>query len=281
MTLSNLDYSKFLMFEDLNSSNWGKESGFLKHNIINEILYGQENEGGGSFAQTYEMDDINNFNSAPFLIFPADSSQHSAVIDALSQKNFSLKGPPGTGKSQTIANIIGSFLASNRTVLFLAEKKTAIDVVKKRLNQIGLGHFCLGITSPNKADVVDQLKDRLENSRSFRTDDFDDTKNKLLDNLTKLKEYKFTITKEYGRLGMRFYDILFKFLDLSKHMTENELNILKESNISNVNNSSLNDIEENKNKLNTAKNLSLELQKYFENKENPYKDIDKQLNPLK
>ena len=280
MTLSNLDYSKFLMFEDLNSSNWGKESGFLKHNIINEILYGQENEGEGSFAQTYEMDDINNFNSAPFLIFPADSSQHSAVIDALSQKNFSLKGPPGTGKSQTIANIIGSFLASNRTVLFLAEKKTAIDVVKKRLNQIGLGHFCLGITSPNKADVVDQLKDRLENSRNFRTDDFDDTKNRLLDNLTKLKEYKFTITKEYGRLGMRLYDILFKFLDLSKHMTENELNILKELNISNVNNSSLNEIEENKNKLNTAKNLSLELQKYFENKENPYKDIDKQLNPF-
>ena len=52
------------------------------------------------------------------------------------------------------------------------------------------------------------------------------------------------------------------------------------ANLSNVNNSSLNDIEENKNKLNTAKNLSLELQKYFENKENPYKDIDKQLNPF-
>lgn len=280
MTLSNLDYSKFLMFEDLNSSNWANDSGFLKHNIINEILYGQENKDGESFEKTYEMDDINNFNSAPFLIFPADSSQHSAVIDALSQKNFSLKGPPGTGKSQTIANIIGSFLASNRTVLFLAEKKTAIDVVKKRLDQIGLGHFCLGITSPNKADVIDQLKERLENRNNIRTDDFDDTKNKLLDNLTKLKEYKFTITKEYGNLGMRLYDILFKFLYLSKEITEKELNVLRELNISNVVNASMNDIEEGKNKLNTAKNLSLELQKYFKNKKNPYEDIEKQLNPF-
>lgn len=280
MTLSNLDYSKFLMFEDLNSSNWGNDSGFLKHNIINEILYGQENEGDGSFEKTYEMDDINNFNSAPFLVFPADSSQHSAVIDALSQKNFSLKGPPGTGKSQTIANIIGSFLASNRTVLFLAEKKTAIDVVKKRLDQIGLGHFCLGITSPNKADVIDQLKERLENRQNIRTDDFDDTKDRLLDNLTKLKEYKFTITKEYGNLGMQLYDILFKYLDLSKEITENELNILRELDISNVVNASQNEIEEGKNKLNTAKNLSLELKKYFNNKKNPYEEIEKQLNPF-
>lgn len=280
MTLSNLDYSKFLMFEDLNSSNWGNDSGFLKHNIINEILYGQQNGGGGSFEQTYDMDDINNFNSAPFLVFPADSSQHSAVIDALSQKNFTLKGPPGTGKSQTIANIIGSFLASNRTVLFLAEKKTAIDVVKKRLDQIGLGHFCLGITSPNKTDVIDQLKERLENRQIIRTDDFEDTKNRLLENLTKIKEYKFTITKEYGNLGMKLYDILFKYLSLSKEINENEMNILRDLSISNVVNASLNEIEEVKNKLDTAKNLSLELKKYFNNKKNPYEDIEKQLNPF-
>ena len=146
----------------------------------------------------------------PFLIFPADSSQHSAVIDALSQKNFSLKGPPGTGKSQTIANIIGAFLSSNRSVLFLAEKNTAIEVVKKRLNQIGLGHFCLGITSPNKSGLIDQLKIRLDKKSLIRIDDYDDTKNKLLDNLSKLKEYKILITKEFGSLGMQVYEILFK-----------------------------------------------------------------------
>lgn len=280
MTLSNLDYSKFLMFQDLNASNWPKDSGFLKHSIINEILYGQINEGGESFEKTYDMDDLNNFNSAPFLIFPADSSQHSAVIDALSQKNFSLKGPPGTGKSQTIANIIGAFLASNRTVLFLAEKKTAIDVVKKRLNQIGLGHFCVGITSPNKTDVIDQLKERIENKQTIRTDDFDDTKNKLLENISKLKEYKFTITREYGNLGMRIYDILFKYLNLIKELNEKEIDVLRNLVLTNIKNSSLNDIEDSKFKLNTAKNLGKEVNGYFKNKHNPYANLEKQLNPF-
>ena len=214
------------------------------------------------------------------MIFPADSSQHSAVIDALSQKNFSLKGPPGTGKSQTIANIIGSFLSSNRSVLFLAEKKTAIEVVKKRLNQIGLGHFCLGVTSPKKIEVIDQLKLRLDKTSKLRINDFDDTRDKLLDNLSKLKQYKSIITKEFGNLGMQVYDILFNFLKVSDRITDNEKIILREIELNNIKNNSLNDIEDSKNKLLTLKKLGEEFKNYFKDKENHFKKIQKQLNPI-
>ena len=64
---------------------------------------------------------------------PADSSQLAAVVAAAEGRDFVLIGPPGTGKSQTIANIIAQCLASSKTVLFVAEKAAALDVVHRRL----------------------------------------------------------------------------------------------------------------------------------------------------
>lgn len=90
---------------------------------------------------------------------PADSSQLAAVAAAAEGRNFVLIGPPGTGKSQTITNIIADQLGRGRTVLFVAEKSAALDVVHRRLTQIGLGDAVLELHS-NKADrkkVLEQL----------------------------------------------------------------------------------------------------------------------------
>jgi len=87
----------------------------------------------------------------------ADSSQMSAVASAAKGKNFVLIGPPGTGKSQTITNIIAQSLAEKKTVLFVAEKAAALNVVYRRLKQVGLGDFCLELHS-NKADKPEVLK---------------------------------------------------------------------------------------------------------------------------
>src|SRR5947209_7521209 len=92
-------------------------------------------------------------------ILDSDSSQHEAIEAAKRGASLVLDGPPGTGKSQTIANIIAEFLAAGKSVLFVSEKSAALDVVKRRLDKRGLGDFCLECHShkANKKQVIDEL----------------------------------------------------------------------------------------------------------------------------
>ena len=94
----------------------------------------------------------------------ADSSQLAAVLYSELGKSFVLHGPPGTGKSQTITNIIAHNLALGRRVLFVSEKKAALDVVYKRLSLCGLAPFCLELHSSkaDKLNVVRQFAEALE-----------------------------------------------------------------------------------------------------------------------
>lgn len=98
------------------------------------------------------------------LILDADSSQHAAVAAALNGCSFVLQGPPGTGKSQTITNMIAECIAAGRRVLFVAEKRAALDVVARRLHEAGLGSACLELHSnkANKRDVVLDLATTLD-----------------------------------------------------------------------------------------------------------------------
>jgi very-short-patch-repair endonuclease len=94
----------------------------------------------------------------------ADSSQMVAVRAASSGRTFVLEGPPGTGKSQTIANLIADALGKGRRVLFVAEKRAALTVVRKRLGQDGLGPFCLELHSnrASKKEALAQMSEALE-----------------------------------------------------------------------------------------------------------------------
>ena len=94
-----------------------------------------------------------------FCPLPIDSSQLAAVLAATQGESFVLEGPPGTGKSQTIANLISHWVGRGKTVLFVAEKATALDVVRRRLQSAGLGAATLELYSPKavKEVVYDQL----------------------------------------------------------------------------------------------------------------------------
>ena len=101
-----------------------------------------------------------------FTVLRADYSQLTAVAQAREGRNLVIHGPPGTGKSQTIANIISTFIAEEKSVLFVSEKTAALDVVKKRLDETGLGLFCLDLHSERgrKANVYEQLRESDEAS---------------------------------------------------------------------------------------------------------------------
>ncbi len=106
-----------------------------------------------------------------FQILDADSSQQEAILAALAGVSFVLQGPPGTGKSQTIANIIAECLVAGKRVLFVSEKMAALDVVKRRLDECGLGEFCLELHShkANKRAVLEQLSMTLHRPRASQT----------------------------------------------------------------------------------------------------------------
>ena len=89
-----------------------------------------------------------------------DSSQLEAIIASGEGKSFVLHGPPGTGKSQTITNIIANALFAGRKVLFVAAKKAALDVVENRLESIGVGPFCVELHSnkTKKSGIIEQLR---------------------------------------------------------------------------------------------------------------------------
>jgi REase_MTES_1575/Protein of unknown function (DUF4011)/AAA domain len=80
-------------------------------------------------------------------ILDADSTQRQCIVAARNGKSFVMDGPPGTGKSQTIANAIAELLAADKTVLFVSEKAAALEVVKSRLDRAQLGSFVLELHS--------------------------------------------------------------------------------------------------------------------------------------
>ena len=80
-------------------------------------------------------------------VVPADTSQTIAVEAVRQGRNLVVQGPPGTGKSQTIANLIAAAVHAGKTVLFVAEKMAALEVVHRRLANVGLGEMCLELHS--------------------------------------------------------------------------------------------------------------------------------------
>src|SRR5262249_38631809 len=99
-------------------------------------------------------------------IVDADSSQLRAIVAVSKGHPLVLEGPPGTGKSQTITNLIAQVLSENKSVLFVAEKMAALQVVYRRLVESGLGEFCLELhaSKANKRIVMHEIKAAIDAS---------------------------------------------------------------------------------------------------------------------
>ena len=156
VVLSTFSFAKYLMWKDLTDrADQLKESPVVRHLIERA----QERfPAGPDYPDPQRLDDIVD-PADLFTPLPADSSQLAAVVASARGSDFVLDGPPGTGKSQTIANMIAHNMALGRRVLFVAEKRAALDVVFRRLAEKGLGEFCLELhsTKATKSEVVKNL----------------------------------------------------------------------------------------------------------------------------
>lgn len=139
--LGTFSFNKLILWQDI--SKFSEE--IQKSPIVKSLIDGKLHESLNTDTVEIDLETL----PANWLTLPiaTDHSQLEAVLNANANKSFVLHGPPGTGKSQTITNIIADALANNKKVLFVAAKKAALDVVHTRLDKIGLGAFCLELHS--------------------------------------------------------------------------------------------------------------------------------------
>lgn len=153
-------FQKLVIYKDLEAN----AALVTQHPIIRAIA-GIKEEGLVLQGLPDEKDvDKIEFPAKTYQVLDADSSQRVSIEFALRGQSFVMKGPPGTGKSQTIANIIAECIANGKSVLFVSDKMAALEVVYKRLSEVGLAHFCLELHSSkaNKQQVVAELKRSLD-----------------------------------------------------------------------------------------------------------------------
>ena len=159
MVLGFFSFAKFLMYRDLDPDNWPAADRIDAREMIGALLRdgfaGSEPlaPDGAAIDDVIKPLDLHH-------VVDADSSQSMVIAEAAGGRSLVVKGPPGTGKSQTITNIIAAAAARGKKVLFVAEKMAALEVVHRRLQQAGLGPLALELHSNkvNKRTVLDELR---------------------------------------------------------------------------------------------------------------------------
>ena len=194
--LGHFSFSRFIMWNDIKS----RSEDLKKNKVVASLM-----EGKITFTDDIEP-------SALAVPASADSSQLSAIYEASNGKSFVLHGPPGTGKSQTITNMIANALYQGKTVLFVAEKMAALSVVQKRLAKLGLDPFCLELHSnkTQKKTVLSQLEKTLNIRRTKEPEDYRKTASELLEARKKLNGTINAVHKKQ-LCGMSLYELLVLF----------------------------------------------------------------------
>ncbi len=163
IVLGFFSFGKFMLYNDLDSNNWPENDLPQYHPLLNALLESGFSEQELSIEENSFIDNQKAVNEL-FQVMDADSSQVLAIQAVDEGRNIIIQGPPGTGKSQTIANIIANAIGKGKKVLFVAEKMAALEVVKRRLDNINLGEACLELHShkANKKDLHSELRRILE-----------------------------------------------------------------------------------------------------------------------
>ena len=203
------------MVNDLKQS-----EGLVKHDLIAAIA-GDTSARLSMGAQQREVDPRGLDRVAPeaeFSVVEADSSQQCAIDGIALGQCAVVHGPPGTGKSQTITNLIATLAARGKTVLFVAEKRAALEVVQQRLAKSGLDHLAIDLhgadTSPKK--VMDRIAKTLQTVRNAPLPNVAELHQQFVDRRSRLNMHDQTMHKVSTRSGKSLYEMQGFLLRLPK-----------------------------------------------------------------
>jgi very-short-patch-repair endonuclease len=202
VVLGFFSFAKFMMYRDLDPSVWPNGAAITTRPLLTGLMADGFTSGEALLHEDAPIDPL--ISPADMLhILDADSSQTLAIHEVRNGRNLVIQGPPGTGKSQTIANLIASAVADGRTVLFVAEKMAALEVVKRRLDVTGVGAACLELHShrANKRAVLEDLRRTWENG-SPRTGDLGSLNAKLTELRDELNGHAARMHRKHRTSGL-------------------------------------------------------------------------------
>jgi very-short-patch-repair endonuclease len=205
ITLGFFSFNKLMLYRDLDPAIWPATatgtSTLLGHPAIAALL-GVEAGFPDAAPSVGETAFLDTESPAAELhqVLDADSSQLLALLAVHEGRNLVVQGPPGTGKSQTIANLLAEAIGAGKKVLFVAEKMAALEVVKRRLDNLGLGAACLELHShkTNKKALHDELRRTLSLGRPTPAPSLDDQTAQLPHLRQQLNAYATAVNSPLG-----------------------------------------------------------------------------------
>ncbi|MBQ6813072.1 MAG: DUF3320 domain-containing protein [Methanobrevibacter sp.] len=206
IALGFFSFTKFVMYNDLNPESWSEDVDLTKNELIQAIF----NPSKNVYDDTFEEEDVDEklHYKTMYQVLDADSSQIAVIENVKAGHNLVVEGPPGTGKSQTIVNLIAELIAEGKTVLFVSEKMAALEVVKSRLDSVGLGKFVLELHShkTRRKKLLKNLQ-KATNVRATRDLKLDQTLRKLENLRNQLDEYAEIIHRPVATVNLSPFEL--------------------------------------------------------------------------
>ena len=214
-------FTKLMMYRDLDCAGWPKEEQPTEHPLLKAVLADGFNEAGSAYEDETLLDDHLPPEESHQVV-DADGSQLTAILDVKDGRNMVIQGPPGTGKSQTITNLVAQALGQGKRVLFVAEKMAALEVVKRRLDTVGLGDACLEVHShnANKKGLVDELKRTLGQGRVIEQAGAQSDMELLGSIRGKLNQYASAVNEPLAQTGYSAYEIFGELIHQQRQLKE-------------------------------------------------------------
>ena len=209
---------------------------YVENDILADMFGGTTTTIASPRALDYEVDDPEIETKVPFTILDADSSQFAVMVDIANGKSLAVEGPPGTGKSQTIVNVIAAALTSGKKVLFVASKAAALNVVKARLDAVGLGEFCLALRADrsSRKELAQSLKDRVFMDEPEPSPEFARKRKQYREARDEMSKYLNLLASKFGDTELTVHELLGANIKAMELLERKPTRLTRENNLNRV-----------------------------------------------
>ncbi|HTE09360.1 MAG TPA: AAA domain-containing protein [Chitinophagaceae bacterium] len=215
IVLGNFNYKKMSLVRDYNHVIDNK----TQHPVF-EALFSNQPKQVKDYS--FDLNKPGNWHH----VITADPAQTQAILQSRAGESYIIQGPPGTGKSQTITNLIADFAARGKSVLFVCEKRAALDVVYHRLKQNGLDELCCYIhdSQGDKREFIKNLKATYEDFSKNKMNLKDIGENRIVilkkidEQLQLLQQFHLTNTSQPGEAGVELRKLIDRIIELKPHI---------------------------------------------------------------